>query len=114
MSAYQQRLFPQTREKILMLEPNDFFQNQVKQCRSQAESATNKRDREFWLQLAHRWEMLLPAGAATATTLDNQSFAALLDRAIERSRTPNLIDTKAAEQHPPEELRGPHARLRTF
>jgi hypothetical protein len=56
MSAYQQRLFPQTREKILMLEPNDFFQNQVKQCRSQAESAANKRDREFWLQLAHRWE----------------------------------------------------------
>ena len=42
-----------------MLEPNDFFQNQVKQCRSQAESATNKRDREFWLQLAHRWERLL-------------------------------------------------------
>jgi hypothetical protein len=35
-----------------MLEPNDFFQNQVKQCRSQAESAANKRDREFWLQLA--------------------------------------------------------------
>ena len=42
-----------------MLEPNDFFQNQVKQCRSQAESAANKRDREFWLQLAHRWERLL-------------------------------------------------------
>jgi hypothetical protein len=58
MSAYQQRLFPQTREKILMLEPNDFFQNQVKQCRSQAESAANKRDREFWLKMAARWEDL--------------------------------------------------------
>jgi hypothetical protein len=56
MSAYQRRLAPQTREKIVMLEPNDFFENQVKQCRSQAESAANKSDREFWLQLAHRWE----------------------------------------------------------
>jgi hypothetical protein len=41
-----------------MLEPNDFFQNQVKQCRSQAGSAVNKKDREFWLQLARRWERL--------------------------------------------------------
>jgi hypothetical protein len=64
MSAYQRRLSPQTREKIVMLEPNDFFQNQVKQCHAQAESATNKRDREFWLQLARRWERLLQAGGA--------------------------------------------------
>ena len=64
MAAYQQRLSPQTREKIVMLEPNDFFQNQVKQCRSQAESAANKRDSEFWLQLADRWERLLRAGSA--------------------------------------------------
>jgi hypothetical protein len=63
MSAYQQRLSPQTREKIVMLEPNDFFQNQVKQCHSQAESAANKKDREFWLQLAHRWETLQAGGA---------------------------------------------------
>ena len=41
-----------------MLEPNDFFQSQVKQCRSQAESAANKRDREFWLKMAARWEGL--------------------------------------------------------
>ena len=56
MSAYQRRLSPHTKEKILVLEPNNFFQNQVKQCRSQADSAANKRDRKFWLQLAHRWE----------------------------------------------------------
>jgi hypothetical protein len=62
MTAYQRRLSPQTKEKIIMLEPNDFFQNQVKQCRSQAESAANKNDREFWLQLAHRWENLSLAG----------------------------------------------------
>jgi hypothetical protein len=64
MSAYQRRLSPQTREKIVMLEPNDFFQNQIKQCRSQAESAANKKDREFWLQLAQRWERLSQAGGA--------------------------------------------------
>jgi hypothetical protein len=50
-----------TREKIVTLEPNDFFQNQVKQCRSQAESAADKNDREFWLRLANRWERLLQA-----------------------------------------------------
>jgi hypothetical protein len=74
MSAYQQRLFPQTREKILLLEPNDFFQNQVKQCRSQAETAANRRDREFWLQLAHRWEMLLQAGGASIEADQRPSF----------------------------------------
>src|SRR5690242_15428628 len=66
MSAYQRRLFPQTREKILMLEPNDFFQNQVKQCRAQAQSAANKSDREFWLQLAHRWERVSSAPSIEA------------------------------------------------
>jgi hypothetical protein len=64
MNAYQRRLSPQTKAKIVMLEPNDFFQSQVKQCRFQAESATNKRDREFWLQLVQRWERLLRAGGA--------------------------------------------------
>jgi hypothetical protein len=58
MSAYQHRLSPQTRQKIVILEPNDFFENQIKQCRSQAQSAGNKTDREFWLGLAHRWERL--------------------------------------------------------
>jgi hypothetical protein len=53
MSAYQRRLFPESRE---MLEP---FQTQVKECRSQAERATNKIDREFWLKMALRWETFL-------------------------------------------------------
>ena len=51
-----------------MLEPNDFFQNQVKQCRSQAEGAANKNDREFWFQLAHRWERLLQADGVAIET----------------------------------------------
>src|SRR5437764_6945598 len=67
MSAYQQRLSPQTRQKIVILEPNNFFENQIKQCRSQAQSAANKSDRAFWLQLAHRWERLSqPAPRATS------------------------------------------------
>jgi hypothetical protein len=49
------------RQKIVMLEPNDFFHNQVKQCRAQAESAANKNDRDFWLEF---WERLLQAGLA--------------------------------------------------
>ena len=48
-----------------MLEPNDFFQNQIKQCRAQAKSAANKRDRKFWSQLARRWEKLLQESAGT-------------------------------------------------
>jgi hypothetical protein len=48
-----------------MLEPNDFFLNQVKQCRAQAESAANKSDREFWFQLSHRWERLSQPGEAS-------------------------------------------------
>ena len=57
-----------------MLEPNDFFQNQVKQCRFQAESAANKDDREFWLQLAHRWERLSQPGGASIEADQKPSF----------------------------------------
>jgi len=42
-----------------MLETNDFFQGQIKQCNGLAARASNKDDREFWLRLAHRWEELL-------------------------------------------------------
>ena len=41
-----------------MLEPNDFFENQIKQCRCQAQTVAKKSGREFWLQLAHRWVAL--------------------------------------------------------
>jgi hypothetical protein len=75
MSAYQQRLSPQTKQKIVILEPNDFFENQIKQCRSQAQSAGNKSDREFWLQLAHRWERLSqPARAGDIEADQRPSF----------------------------------------
>jgi hypothetical protein len=65
MSAYQRRLSAATREKIIMLEPNDFLHSQIKQCRAQAESAVNEKDRQFWLQLASRWDRLFQASGAS-------------------------------------------------
>jgi hypothetical protein len=44
-----------------MLETTDFFQDQIKQCRSLAAKANNKGDRDFWNRLANRWENLLRA-----------------------------------------------------
>jgi hypothetical protein len=35
-----------------MLEANDFFQGQIKQCNDLAARAFDKDDREFWLRLA--------------------------------------------------------------
>ena len=46
---------------IAMLEANDFFEGQIKQCNDLAARASNKDDREFWLRLARRWEELLQA-----------------------------------------------------
>jgi hypothetical protein len=44
--------------KIAMIDKNDFFRDQIEQCRNLAERARNKTDREFWLRLAQRWEEL--------------------------------------------------------
>jgi hypothetical protein len=44
-----------------MLQTADFFQEQIKQCRDFAARSANKNDREFWLKMAYRWEVLLQA-----------------------------------------------------
>jgi len=44
---------------IEMLETTDFFEQQIKSCRSAAAQCRNKNDREFWLKMAARWEGLL-------------------------------------------------------
>jgi hypothetical protein len=44
-----------------MLEPNDFFEDQIKECHAQAARAVDKSDREFWRRLAQRWAELLQA-----------------------------------------------------
>jgi hypothetical protein len=46
---------------MVMLEPSDFFEDQIKECNTQAARAVDKSDREFWRRLAHRWEDLLQA-----------------------------------------------------
>jgi hypothetical protein len=43
-----------------MLKMTDFIQNEAQECRRRAAGAIQKNDREFWLQLAQRWEWLLP------------------------------------------------------
>ena len=76
-----------------MLEPNDFFQNQVKQCRSQAERAANKNDREFWLQLANRWERLLQASGAGIKAEQKPSFEL---RVFRKKKTYSFTKRRAA------------------
>jgi hypothetical protein len=43
------------------METNDFFEDEAQRCRESAARATGKIDREFWLNLARRWEELLQA-----------------------------------------------------
>jgi hypothetical protein len=37
----------------------DFFQKEARQCRVQAQQASNEADRESWLEMAKRWEGVL-------------------------------------------------------
>ncbi|MGA8699598.1 MAG: hypothetical protein WB689_38395 [Xanthobacteraceae bacterium] len=66
-----------------LIEKSDFFRDQIRQCRSQAERAANKTDREFWLRLAQRWEELLQRGGAGLEADQKPSFA----RPISRNKT---------------------------
>jgi hypothetical protein len=40
------------------METTDFFQNEAMRCRGNAKMATSKDDREFWLNMASRWETM--------------------------------------------------------
>jgi hypothetical protein len=56
------RLFAETSERVCvieMVETADFFEQQIKKCRSCAAESKNKNDREFWLKMAARWDGLL-------------------------------------------------------
>lgn len=72
-----------------MLETSDFFQVQVKiqtkkcqvkiqKCKSLAAGAIDKSEREFWLQLAHRWEDLLRAGQHGGSGAESGSGAEIV------------------------------------
>jgi len=41
------------------MQNSDFFEDEAKRCRDNAVRAARKDDREFWLNLARRWEELL-------------------------------------------------------
>jgi len=38
---------------------SDFFQKEAHECKRLAAQATGKKDREYWLHLAQRWESLM-------------------------------------------------------
>ena len=53
--------------------------------------------------------------AIASTTLEESKLRGSLDRAIERSRSVRLIEApKAAEQHDPEEMKGPFSKLQRY
>jgi hypothetical protein len=47
---------------IAMIDTTDFFHLQADQCRAQAARAGNKTDREFWLDMARRWDGMPQGG----------------------------------------------------
>jgi hypothetical protein len=55
---------------MVMLEPRDFFEDQIKECAAQAARSLDKSDREFWRRLAQRWEELLHAKQYSGPNLD--------------------------------------------
>jgi hypothetical protein len=49
---------PKNRDLKLMTEMADFFQKEAQQCKRLAAQASGKKDREYWSDLAERWESL--------------------------------------------------------
>jgi hypothetical protein len=43
---------------VFQMETVDFFQNEATRCRDNAKMAISKDDREFWLNMANRWETM--------------------------------------------------------
>jgi len=75
-----------------MQEMTDFFQKEAHQCRRLADRATAKKDREFWLGLAQRWDGLLkPSG-----TPDEAHQGSRFDRPIRQRRKFAFAKRRAA------------------
>jgi hypothetical protein len=43
---------------VFLMDNSDLFQDEATRCRDNAKRATNKDDREFWLNMANRWETM--------------------------------------------------------
>jgi hypothetical protein len=52
---------------MAILHKADFFQEQINKCRRLVAQASNKNDREFWLEMKQRWEGLLAGRHSDAT-----------------------------------------------
>jgi|SRR5262249_49037562 len=62
--------------------------------------------------LAHEYPRV---SAVAVTSTSGQSFAEALERAIQRSRSPLVMNAlPALEQHPADELKGPMVRYRRY
>jgi len=56
--GFQKRGLIRYRE-LVVIKKTDFFATQARQCRAQAERASNNADRNSWLKMAVRWEGML-------------------------------------------------------
>jgi hypothetical protein len=56
----------------------DFFQSEATRCRGNAKIATNRDDREFWLNMANRWETMQRKREPPRLRLGPLSIPALL------------------------------------
>jgi len=75
-----------------MHEMTDFFQKEAQECKRLAAGATKKKDREFWLGLAQRWDGLMkPSDAA-----DEAHQASRFDRPLRQRRKFAFAKRRAA------------------
>ena len=65
----------------------DFFQKEAQECKRLAAQATGKKDREYWLHMAERWEWLVQQNADTK-----------LENAQPRERGPSVLEKRFAKR----------------
>jgi len=66
---------------------SDFFQKEAQDCKRLAAEATGKKDREYWLHLAQRWESLV-----------QQNDGTKLENAQPRERGPSVLEKRFAKR----------------
>src|SRR6516162_2399663 len=100
---------------IAMLETVDFFEQQIKECHSQAARATNKADRQFWQRLADRWAQVLQAknnyggpDLETARPRPNMGFAS---RGAAQSSYPKITSGSSPVGNARRDLEGAEVRF---
>jgi hypothetical protein len=76
-----------------MSEVTDFFQKEAQECRRLAAAAIGKNDREYWLQLADRWEWLVQPSGATKEEADR---GLRFDRPISKRFAKRVAKRRAA------------------